>query len=37
MLQISETPASYAERAEWHRLDDSWSALFSDAVEVRLP
>jgi hypothetical protein len=37
MLQVSATPASYAERAEWHRLDDSWSTLFSKAVEVRQP
>jgi hypothetical protein len=34
LLQISEMPASYS-AAEWHRLDGSWSGLFSPAAEVR--
>lgn len=30
-LQTSEMPASYSAAAEWHRLDESWSGLFSPA------
>jgi hypothetical protein len=35
LLQTSEMPASYSAAPEWHRLDDSWSGLFSPAAEVR--
>jgi hypothetical protein len=34
-FQTSEMPASYSAAPEWHRLDDSWSGLFSPAAEVR--
>jgi hypothetical protein len=35
LLQTSEMPASYSAAPEWHRLDDSWSSLFSAAAEAK--
>ena len=35
LLQTSEMPSSYSAAPEWHRLDDSWSGLFSPAAEAR--
>jgi hypothetical protein len=35
LLQTSESPSSYSAAPEWHRLDDSWSGLFSPAAEAR--
>jgi hypothetical protein len=35
LMQVSGMPASYSASPEWHRLDGSWSGLFSPAAEVR--